>query len=715
MINAYYPASVGIGSTANVKIKSVEDYTNKGDNNSDTTLTKFYYAAKNPGTWANKLTVYAIDGAADQTISGISTTTTTTTVFTASVSNLSGSVIGSATSITGITTSGISLGMVVQCDVSNIVSAGTTVTGIGSSVITLSQSLSSNFSTLNTEFDFGSLTQSTVGIALSVGIGVSITLNNREYAGVGNTSTFNGYLKGIVTGIGQSSVDVKLISKHSTDDNTAEYIDYSPTNPLYSIVDGDVITFTNSSSVGIATITSGYTLSDWYNNQTVILGGSTVYWKNIAERPSTSQFTQSNGGKNDEYNLIVVDTEGKINGNAGEILERFSKLSKAKDGKITPAQSTYYVDYIRDNSSYLFAGTVPTELVKTRFSSINSYSTYSGGTWGIQALNNFFDVIGNKTYQLDYGSDYSTTANDYKVSLNDAIESYSIFENPAEYPVNFIITGPSDGDSVFEAQAKANYIISLAESRKDCIVVVSPYENEVVNTTNSTTQTNNIIKFFSGITASNYAVFDSGYKYTFDRFNNKFLYLACNSDIAGLMARTSINQFPWISPAGAARGIINNAIKLAYNPSEAQRDLLYSNKINPVIASPGQGIMLYGDKTASAYVSAFDRINVRRLFLTIERTIENAARSQLFEFNDAITRTNFVNIVEPYLRDVRAKRGITEFLVICDESNNTPDIIDSNQFRADIFVKPNRSINFIGLTFVATRTGISFSEIVGSV
>jgi len=630
MNNAYYPASVGIGSTANIKIKSVEDYNNKNQaqvnnvNSYDSSLTKFYYAAKNPGTWGNNLTVYTIDAAADQTISGIGTT------------------------------------------------------------------------------------------SLVVGYGVSVTLNSRVYAGLGATSIFNGYLKGIITGIGQSSADVKLISRYSTDTGIAEYIDYSSNNPLYSIQSGDTIQFINNSNSVVSTASSGYIPSDWYNNQTLDVGNSTVYWKNIAERPSTSEYVQSNGGKNDEYNLIVVDAQGKINGNPGEILERYSKLSKAKDGKISPSQSTYYKDYIRDNSAYIFAGVAPAG-VASKFAAINNYSAYSSGSWGSAALGTFFNVVGNQKYVLDYGTDYSVISNDYAVSLSDITTAYSSFENPTAYKVNFIIQGPSNGNSIFEAQAKANYIISLAESRKDCIAVVSAYESDVVNQSNSNTQTTNIVKFFNGVTASNYAVFDSGYKYTYDRFNNKFVYLACNSDIAGLMARTSINQYPWFSPAGAARGVLNNAIKLAYNPSEAQRDLLYNNKVNPVIAAPGQGIMLYGDKTASAYVSAFDRINVRMLFLTLEKTIESAARSQLFEFNDAITRTNFVNIVEPYLRDVRAKRGITEFLLICDESNNTPDIIDSNQFRADIYIKPSRSINFIGLTFVATRTGISFSEIVGTV
>jgi phage tail sheath protein FI len=201
----------------------------------------------------------------------------------------------------------------------------------------------------------------------------------------------------------------------------------------------------------------------------------------------------------------------------------------------------------------------------------------------------------------------------------------------------------------------------------------------------------------------------------FDRFNGTFSYIPCNSDVAGLMARTSTENYAWFSPAGSVRGSLNNVVKLAYNPSKAQRDALYTKRINPIISSPGAGFILFGDKTALSYASAFDRINVRTLFLTIEKAIERAARAQLFEFNDSVTRANFINIVEPYLRDVKGKRGITDFIVIADESNNTPDIIDSNQFRADIFVKPARSINFIGLNFVATRSGVSFTEIIGTV
>ena len=248
------------------------------------------------------------------------------------------------------------------------------------------------------------------------------------------------------------------------------------------------------------------------------------------------------------------------------------------------------------------------------------------------------------------------------------------------------------------------------------MAVISPFTGDVVNESNSETQTNNVLSFFASLASSTYAVFDSGYKYTYDRFSSSFSYLPCNADVAGLMVRTAVNSYPWFSPAGTQRGTINNAVKLAYNPTKAQRDRLYANRINPVITQSGSGTILFGDKTAAAYASAFDRINVRRLFLTIEQAIQgNAAKDQLFELNDELTRSNFVNIVDPYMRDIQAKRGVYDYLVVCDSTNNTPDIVDNNEFRADIYVKPTKSINYITLTFVATRTGVSFSEVAGRV
>ena len=298
--------------------------------------------------------------------------------------------------------------------------------------------------------------------------------------------------------------------------------------------------------------------------------------------------------------------------------------------------------------------------------------------------------------------------------LSDTMRAYDLFSNRDEIEVDYLIMGPGC-DTEAESQAKANKLISIAGQRKDCMAVVGPHRTNLVNVTNSNDQTDNLINYFSTLSSSSYAVFDSGYKYQFDRFNNEFRYVPANADVAGLMTRTSIVAFPWFSPAGQQRGVINNAVKLAYNPNKAQRDRLYPQRVNSFITKPGVGTLLFGDKTALGYASAFDRINVRRLFLTVEQALERAAEAQLFELNDELTRANFRNIVEPFLRDVQAKRGLFGFLVVCDSSNNTPDVIDNNEFRADIFLKPAKSINYVTLTFVATRTGISFEEVAGTV
>ena len=278
----------------------------------------------------------------------------------------------------------------------------------------------------------------------------------------------------------------------------------------------------------------------------------------------------------------------------------------------------------------------------------------------------------------------------------------------------YLIMGPGCTNKA-DSQAKANYLISVANQRKDCMAVVGPHRGDLVNVSNTETQTLNLINYFGPLQSSSYATFDSGYKYQYDRFNNQFRYVPANADVAGLMVRTNLVAFPWFSPAGQQRGVINNAIKLAYNPTKAQRDRLYPKRINSFITQSGQGTLLFGDKTALAYQSAFDRINVRRLFLTIEQALERAAQAQLFELNDDLTRANFRNIVAPYLRDIESKRGLYGFLVVCDETNNTPDVIDNNEFRADIFLKPAKSINYVTLTFVATRTGVSFEEVAGRV
>jgi hypothetical protein len=569
---------------------------------------------------------------------------------------------------------------------------------------------------------------------IQVGYAVTQVVDSTAVSGI-SLKDYRGYLRGLITGIGNSEFYVKIIDLYDDgeDDITGalnpERIQIEYKKPsigqvtpfAFNNTQGDPLYVNEITGIAITSINVSQTTNiiDWYEVQTLGLENTNIFWKSLAPKPGTSQYSAERNSKNDEIHIVIVDDIGSVTGISGNIVEKFLGLSKASDARVSPSKNIYYKDILATDSEFIYAGLghtgVPSGLNSVGVNTL-AYSLASA-VWGDVTQSNTFPVLGKKTYNLTGGTDYSgdSFVGGYDSPTSEIINGYQLLENPAEYTVDYLINGPSGGPSEFEAQAKANALISIATQRKDCIAVISPFKNLVVTTTNSNSQTNNIIGFFNPLTSSSYAVFDSNFKYTFDRYNNRFVYLPCNPDIAGLMARTSINNQPWFSPAGSVRGNLNNVVKLAYNPSKEQRDLLYSNRINPVIANSGAGFILFGDKTALSYPSAFDRINVRKLFLTLEKSIEQAARAQLFEFNDAITRTNFINIVEPYLRDVRAKRGITEFLIVCDESNNTPDVIDANQFKADIFVKPARSINFIGLTFVATRTGVSFSEVLGTV
>ena len=565
----------------------------------------------------------------------------------------------------------------------------------------------------------------TIGIgtttSVSVGMGVSVSLENQVIAGSGDTSNFTGHLKGIITGLGATTIDVKITQRVTTAGVSTD-ITYAQGDQARSIIAGNNVSVINSSEVGIATFATvgGNYVKDWYDQQQLSLTNSTVYWKSISPRPDTSQWALDRSSKNDGVHVVVVDDLGDVTGNAGQVLETHLNLSKAKDAvsSSNAPLKIYYKDYIALYSDNVYAGDDPGDgsdgnVAASDFSSAYTPITTASGSWNKNAQGVTFNVIGNTTYTLTGGVDYSATGG-YTATLGNLITSYNLFSNKDEVAVDYLIMGPGLS-SIEDSQAKAGRLISLAKERKDCMAVISPHRAGVVNITNSTTQTDNIIKFYSSLASSSYAIFDTGYKYTYDRFNNEFRWIPTNGDVAGLCVRTSITAYPWFSPAGQQRGILNNSIKLAYNPDKAQRDQLYPLRINSIVNQPGTGIMLFGDKTGLGYASAFDRINVRRLFLTIEQALQKAAEAQLFELNDQITRANFVNIVEPYLRDVEAKRGLYGFLVICDETNNTPDIIDNNEFRADIFLKPAKSINYVTLTFVATRTGVSFEEVAGRV
>jgi len=426
---------------------------------------------------------------------------------------------------------------------------------------------------------------------------------------------------------------------------------------------------------------------------TAVVDASTIrrrwrYYDLVSGAPGTSAYTSARGGSNDEIHVVVIDEDGGITGTAGEVLEVYDSVSVAGDAKTPQGDSNYYKDVIYNRSQYIYWTA--------------HESTGAAGNWGDPALGVTFTAVSAlNDASLSGGADGSAA------SVAELKTAYERYQDADTVDVNLIIAGKGDATHI-------DNLITVAENRKDAIVFASPERGDVVGITSSTTQTTNVKSFFDGIRSSSYVVFDSGYKYTYDKYNDVFRYVPLNGDIAGLAARTDLIADSWFSPAGFNRGVIRGAVKLAYNPSKTQRDELYRARINPVVTLPGQGTVLFGDKTGLSTPSAFDRINVRRLFITLEKAISTASKFQLFEFNDEFTRAQFRNIVEPFLRDVQGRRGVTDFLVVCDTSNNTGDVIDRNEFRADIFVKPNRSINFIQLQFVATRTGVAFEEVVGA-
>ena len=435
----------------------------------------------------------------------------------------------------------------------------------------------------------------------------------------------------------------------------------------------------------------------WYNEQEVFTG---LKWNQIAPRPGTSPYAADRGGSFDEMHVVVYDSTGAVTGNPNTVLEKLTYLSKASDGKTTEGAQNYYPERILNGSSYIYWGKHEESVWDI---SANGMTTTAGNLGSV--VGTTFDVLGHLQYSMTGGVD------DFTLTQGEILAGYELFSDPETTEIDYLIMGGS-GANQTESLAKVNKLVSIVTSRKDCMAFVSPHKGDVVGVSDSATQTANIVDFFDSVASNSYTVFDSGYKYMYDRFSDKYRWVACNGDVAGLCASTTANGDPWFSPAGLNRGGIRNAIKLAYSPKKSERDELYQNRINPITSLPGQGIVLFGDKTALASPSAFDRINVRRLFLVVEKTIGNAAKGVLFELNDEFTRNGFNNTVEPFLRDIQARRGITDFLVVADESNNTPAVIDANEFVAEIYIKPARSINFITLTFVATRTGVAFEEVV---
>ena len=399
--------------------------------------------------------------------------------------------------------------------------------------------------------------------------------------------------------------------------------------------------------------------------------------------PGTSDYASAKSSANDEIHIIILDEDGEFTGTANTVVEKWPFVSKAADAKDASGSSIYYPNVLNERSEYVWwTGHQP-----------------GATTWGDNAQGTVFNVV-----RVPFSASLSGGADGTIVTAN-IVSAYAQFANPDSVDISLVISGPAN------ATIATDLISNIAEVRKDCVVFLSPERSDVVN--NPGDEVTDIVAYRDSLTSSSYAVMDSGYKYQYDKYNDTYRYVPLNGDIAGLCARTDLERDPWFSPGGLNRGIIKNVIKLAFNPTKTNRDDLYVKGVNPVVSFQGEGTVLFGDKTLLSKPSAFDRINVRRLFIVLEKAISRAARFSLFEFNDQFTRAQFVALVEPFLRDCQGRRGITDFRVVCDETNNTPEVIDRNEFVGDIFIKPARSINFIQLNFVAVRTGVSFDEVVG--
>ncbi len=484
--------------------------------------------------------------------------------------------------------------------------------------------------------------------------------NSLEISVCENAANFSSDITGITIALGA---------------NTATISDYA------LLVAGDILRV-GSSSIGFQDLvvsatptTSTVAFTTKYKLSTALSSVSgTRKWgnyKNVNAAPIANNI-----------HVVVIDEDGAITGTAGIVLEVFENVSTLTTAKSESGASNYYKDVINSQSAYIFATGATQSIVDTA-PFANSYTS------------------------LTFGADGTDEAS---VTLASLATGYDLFISPEDVDVSLILQGKALHGT--DSTGVANYIIdNICEVRKDCMVFLSPSSADVVNNPNG--EVDAILAYRNAISSSSYAFIDSGYKYRYDKYNDVYRYTPLNGDIAGLAVRTDNNRDPWFSPAGYNRGIIKNVVKLAFNPNKAQRDILYVKDINPVITQPGQGTLLFGDKTALGRASAFDRINVRRLFIVLEKAIARASRSALFEFNDEFTRAQFKNLVEPFLRDVQGRRGIYDFRVVCDSTNNTGEVIDRNEFIGDIYIKPAKSINFIQLNFVAVRTGVEFEEIVG--
>ena len=480
-----------------------------------------------------------------------------------------------------------------------------------------------------------------------------------------------------------------------------------------ALVVGDIITFgtdTNKyliSEINTNDITFALASDGSSGLQTVVANSANVnreweFASNFTKAPGSSPDAIANSSSLDEIHIAVIDEDGLITGIVGEVLEIFEGVSMASDAKDSEGSSNYFVDKLRYNSNYIF------------FSNHNSNLSESGNTFASAGA--IFD-----THTLPITQSFTNGSDGYCLTAGQKKSGIETYLGDAEtQDVDFLISGPLNGDdgsgndvtTLAEATTQANNLISIANARKDCMAIISPRKQDCVN--NSGSESTSIIALADTLSSSSYAVMDSAWCYQYDKYTDNYCYIPACGHTAGIMARSDTERDAWFSPAGFNRGQVLGITKLSFNPNQAERDALYKKRVNPIVTFPGQGTILFGDKTLLSSASAFDRINVRRLFIVMEKAIATAAKFQLFEFNDAFTRAQFRATIEPFLRQVKGRRGIVDFQVVCDDTNNPQSVVDANQFQASIFVKPNRSINFITLNFVAARSGVEFEEVYGA-
>ena len=508
--------------------------------------------------------------------------------------------------------------------------------------------------------------------------------NNLQIVRAANSNSYNSTSKAAAN-------NIQVLNK---DNFQYTYLNSGAANsygPFLARYPGDL-----GNSLTVSVIDSGANVNVFSSWNIALYNSANTNYANVAlagyfnGAPNTSYSVAQAGGANDQIHIAVVDTGGLFSGTRGTVLETYSYLSKAVDSVDSLGQSNYYKNAIFNNSKYIYA-IDPVDYANT------------SNTWGSTTANtNFATLATPYTFPMANGTNVDVTD-------GDIISAMSFFTDTAQTSISLLMTGPYTNTAVQTAA------INLASTRKDCMAFVSPHYAAVVN--NSGSEQSSVINWMNSLSslaggpAGSYAFADSGWKYVFDRYNNKYVWVPLNGDIAGLCVNTDATTSPWFSPAGYTRGVIKNVIKLAFNPTQANRDALYQKAVNPVVSFPGSGTVLFGDKTMQTQPSAFDRINVRRLFIVLEQSIARAAKFSLFEFNDAFTQAQFVSLVTPYLRSVQAQRGISAFQVVCDSTNNTPSVVNNNQFVGDIYIQPARSINFIQLNFVAVGTGVNFTTI----